>query len=183
MGETQLFHRFGGHAHAVGFSLPSARLPLLRERMTAYAGGRFDAAMLMPQVEYDAEIGMEDLTVEFAGWLARCAPFGVENAEPVFLTRGVRLAGAVRRIKDAHIALRLCVGQRVAGKNGGSAVIPAMGWSRGTTDWAQVCAGFGLGEGSEVDVLYRVRRNTGPFASEYMDGLELELRGLRPARG
>src|SRR5882757_1210393 len=32
-----LFTRFGGHAHAVGFSLPSTHLPHLRQRLTGYA--------------------------------------------------------------------------------------------------------------------------------------------------
>ncbi len=36
-----LFTRFGGHAHAVGFSLPSARVPELRERMESYAAEHF----------------------------------------------------------------------------------------------------------------------------------------------
>ncbi len=37
-----LFTRFGGHAHAVGFSLPSAKLDLLRHRMTEYGMALLD---------------------------------------------------------------------------------------------------------------------------------------------
>ena len=33
----KLFSRFGGHAHAVGFSIPSARIPELRAQLDAYA--------------------------------------------------------------------------------------------------------------------------------------------------
>src|SRR6202012_2133738 len=32
-----LFTRFGGHSHAVGFSLPSTRVEALRARLNAYA--------------------------------------------------------------------------------------------------------------------------------------------------
>ena len=38
-GEERLFARFGGHAHAVGFSLASERVGELRERMERYADG------------------------------------------------------------------------------------------------------------------------------------------------
>jgi hypothetical protein len=34
-----------------------------------------------------------------------------------------------------------------------------------------------------VDVLYKLRHNTGPYAGVAFDGLELELVGLRPAAG
>jgi single-stranded-DNA-specific exonuclease len=167
-----LFHRFGGHAHAVGFSLPSESLPLLRARMKAYAGSHLDPALLMPQVEYDAELAFADLTLEFADWLGRCAPFGIGNPEPVFLTRGARVAAAVRAIQETHVCLQLAAAERKD-----ALAIPALGWSRGTTDWSACCAG--LVQGSCVDVLYRIRRNTGTYASPNFGGLELELRALR----
>jgi len=87
-----LFHRFGGHAHAVGFSLPSERLPLLRARMKAYASTRLTPALLVPQLEYDAELSLAEITPELMAWIARLAPFGMGNPEPVFLTRNVTLA-------------------------------------------------------------------------------------------
>jgi single-stranded-DNA-specific exonuclease len=170
-----LFHRFGGHAHAVGFSLPSASVPLLRERMTAYTSAHLDASLLRPQLEYDAELAFGDLTPELVDWLARCAPFGAGNHEPVFFSRGVVLAAPVRVIQEKHICLQL------AAEQGSVPVIPGLGWSGGVIDWSARCAGLDLGEGMAVDVLYRIRRNTGPYASPYLGGLELELRALRPA--
>ena len=38
-----------------------------------------------------------------------------------------------------------------------------------------------LTAGSVVDVLYRIRKNTGPYASPHCGGLEFELRALRLA--
>ncbi len=169
-----LFHRFGGHAHAVGFSLPSESLPLLRARMKAYAGSHLDPSLLTPQLEYDAELALADLTPEFANWLARCAPFGIGNPEPTFLMRGATVAAAVRLIQETHICLQLAPPGRKE-----APAIPALGWSRGAADWRACCAGLGVTQGSSVDVLYRVRRNTGPYASPNFGGLELELRALR----
>jgi single-stranded-DNA-specific exonuclease len=186
-----LFHRFGGHAHAVGFSLPSSRLPLFRQRMKRYASSHLDAAILIPQLEYDAELVFPDLTPGFAAWLARCAPFGIGNREPVFLTRNVTLSVPVRLIQEKHICLQLVparVGQVDGSSRGGGngdgrnlPAIPALGWSHGVMNWVAYCSGLGLAPGSIVDILYRVKRNTGPYAGPNFDGLELELRGLRLA--
>jgi single-stranded-DNA-specific exonuclease len=172
-----LFHRFGGHAHAVGFSLPSQRLPLLRERIRLYAAAQLHPDLLVPQIAYDAEIGFDDLTADFADWLARCAPFGMDNPEPVFLTRNATLCSAVRRIQEKHVALQL----GPLGALGAMPAIPALGWSRGAVDWAACTAG--MAQGTVVDILYRIRRNTGPYASPHRGGLELELRALQPAAG
>ena len=168
-----LFLRFGGHAHAVGFTLPSDQLCLLRERMTAYTASCLDASLLAPQLEYDAELGFEDFTPEFADWVERCAPFGVDNPEPVFFTRNAVLAAPVRLIQEKHVCLRL------AERPGGGRAIEALGWSRSGVDWGGCCERLRLAPGATVDLLYRIRRKTGPYANPNFGGLELELRGLR----
>ncbi len=76
---TPLFNRFGGHAHAVGFSLPSDRLPLLRARMHSYASSRLTTELLIPQLDYDAELTLADINPDLFNWIARCAPFGIGN--------------------------------------------------------------------------------------------------------
>ena len=174
-----LFHRFGGHAHAVGFSLPSDRLPLLRSRMKAYASTQLTPALLVPQLEYDAELSLAAITPELMAWVARLAPFGIGNPEPVFLTRDATLAAPVRLIQEKHIALQLT--QRGPRGQSNLAAIPALGWSRDPLGWPARCTRLALAKGSAVDVLYRLRHNAGPYASPQFGGLELELGGLRPA--
>jgi single-stranded-DNA-specific exonuclease len=188
--EAPLFNRFGGHAHAVGFSLPSSRLPLLRSRMKSYASTLLSPELLVPQLEYDAELAFADLTPEFVGWLERCAPFGIGNPEPTFLTRNATLAQPLRLIQDKHICLQLIpspakpadTGKEVNGRaKRKPPAIQALGWSRGPTDWAACCARLGLVQGTAIDLLYRIRRKTGPYASANFGGLELELRAVRAA--
>jgi single-stranded-DNA-specific exonuclease len=176
-GRFPLFHRFGGHAHAVGFSLASDRLPLLRARISEYATPRLTGPMLAPALDYDAEIALTCITPDLYAWIGRCAPFGIGNSEPVFLTRNATLAAPVRPIKDKHICLLLT-------QNNGQIPISALGWSRGlleTSSWAARCARLTLGQGSTVDILYRLKQNTGPYSNGNPDGLELELCDLRPA--
>jgi single-stranded-DNA-specific exonuclease len=167
-----LFYRFGGHAHAVGFSLASERLDLLRERMLRHTEIMLSSDVLRRRMEYDAELAFADLTIELAGWVARCAPFGVGNPEPVFLTRRLVVVAPVRRIQEKHVSLQL------AASTAASASIPALGWSNGATQWAQLCTRMDLKSGSVIDALYRLRRNTGPYAGKHFGGLELELCGV-----
>lgn len=174
-----LFNRFGGHAHAVGFSLASERLPLLRARMKDYASTHLTPALLVPRLDYDAELSLSEIAPELMAWIARLAPFGIGNPEPVFLTRCVTLAAPIRIIQEKHIALQLM--QRGPLQQSDPAAIPALGWSRDVIGWPARCNRLALAKGSVVDVLYRLRHNTGPYASSQFGGLELELAGLRPA--
>ena len=164
-----LFHRFGGHAHAVGFSLPSDRLPLLRARIAAHAATRLTPELLAPRLDYDVELSLADLTPNLFAWIERLAPFGIGNPEPIFLTRAATLAAPIRLIQNKHVGLQLA--------QSGSRSIPALGWSRNSLHWPSLCAS--LQQGSVADVLYRIRRNTGPYASTHLGGLELELCALR----
>ena len=175
---TPLFHRFGGHAHAVGFSLPTERLPLLRERLSAHAAAHLTPETLHPAIPYDAELSLAELSLDLFHWTARLAPFGLGNPEPVFFTRSAQLAVPPRLIQEKHVCLQL--------RQADSTPISALGWSRNSperniSDWASLCAALPLG--APVDVLYKLRRNTGPYANTATDGLELELCALRPTTG
>jgi single-stranded-DNA-specific exonuclease len=102
-----LFTRFGGHAHAVGFSLPAANLPELRTRLDDYARTRLTLADFDPSLNFDAELSLDQVTPEFFNLLQRLEPFGVGNPQPVFTARAVRLMASPRNIKDKHVKLRL----------------------------------------------------------------------------
>ena len=170
--DGDLFHRFGGHAHAVGFSMPSERLEEFRQRLRRHAETALSAEMLRPQYEYDAELGFADLEVDLARWVARCAPFGIGNPEPIFLTRGAVVTASPRLIQAKHVCLQLA--ESAAAKES----IPALGWSNGAMNWASMCSRLNLQPGSRVDLLYRLSRNTGPYAGVHFGGLEMELCGL-----
>ncbi len=101
-----LFTRFGGHSHAVGCALPVDRIPELRSQLDNYARQRLTQQDFVPVLEYDAEVGLEDITRDF--WLAlqRLEPFGSGNAVPVFVVRNSKLVQPARVLKEKHIKLR-----------------------------------------------------------------------------
>ena len=48
----------------------------------------------------------------------------------------------------------------------------------GTPDpnaWPARCTRLALAQGSAIDILYRLKQNTGPYANSSFGGLELEL--------
>jgi single-stranded-DNA-specific exonuclease len=158
-----LFTRFGGHAHAVGFSLPSGLVPELRRRLEAYGAGKLTQEMLAKEIACHAELPLERITPTMFAWVAKFEPLGLGNPTPVFIARGVRVAGPPRQLKEKHLKLRL---------QQGAASYDCLAWN-----WVERAAALGLAEGSMVDIAYKLRENTHP---QY-GGLELELADLRMA--
>jgi single-stranded-DNA-specific exonuclease len=159
-----VFHRFGGHAHAVGFSLPTANLSRLREGLRSHAAEHLRPESLVPALDIDAEVAPAELASELFQWLERLAPFGHSNPEPVLLARSLALIGPPRIIKDKHISLPLTGG------------LSAMGWSRaGHIPWSERIQPMHLAAGSRIDAVFRLRENRHP---QY-GGLELDLIDLK----
>ncbi len=103
----ELFSRYGGHAHAVGFALPSANVEKLREHLDGYARARLSLADFEPQLEFDRELSLTEVTPELYHAVLSLEPFGMENREPIFAARGVRLMAPPQTVKDKHIRLRV----------------------------------------------------------------------------
>lgn len=167
--EEKLLTRFGGHAHAVGFSLPSDRVDELRRRMTVEAETVLSGERATAEMECDAELRLSDLTPGFLDWLERLGPYGNGNAEPLFLSRGLRLAAAFKVVKERH--LRVAVEDAI-----GNARFGGMAWSR-QTNWAERAQQWGLAPGARVDLTYRLQKNRHPD----FGGWELEIVAIRPA--
>jgi len=104
---ARLFTRFGGHAHAVGFSMPAANLPELCSHLDAYARARLALTDFEPIIDVDAELQFDQITPELFQALRRLEPFGMGNPEPVFAARNLRLMAVPRVMKEKHVKLKL----------------------------------------------------------------------------
>ncbi len=103
----ELFSRYGGHAHAVGFALPSANVEKLRAHLDQYARARLTTADFEPQMELERELPLREVTPELYQALLMLEPFGMGNREPVFGAREVRLMGPPQAVKEKHVRLRI----------------------------------------------------------------------------
>jgi single-stranded-DNA-specific exonuclease len=170
--DAGLFTRFGGHAHAVGFSLPSGRVDELRSRMELYAKSRaIDESAEQATVECDAEIRLGEITPDFLNALELLGPFGNGNPEPLWMSRGVRLAAALKVVKERH--LRLSVEDAEDGVRFGG-----MLWSR-RSNWADKAQEDGWAQGDRMELMYRLRHNRHPD----FGGWELEVLDIRNSDG
>jgi single-stranded-DNA-specific exonuclease len=104
-GCRELFTRFGGHAQAVGFSLPAEQLPALRAYLQAADAGTPAAATAAAAEAFDCELA--ELTPQVCQELRRLEPFGEGNPEPLFRVRRARLAQPPAILKDRHLKLVL----------------------------------------------------------------------------
>ncbi len=178
---ADLFTRFGGHAFAVGFSLPASALPELKRRLRLYAEDHLAAREPERLLRIHAELPLDRITPVLAGWLRKLEPLGHGNPEPLFLARSARLLAPPRIMKDRHLSLQLAQdsgsssgasSNRLPASAAPTASIRAVGWNL-----AERAFELRLEQGSFVDIAYRIRENDHPD----FGGLEVEILGIRPA--
>jgi len=165
-----LFSRFGGHAHAVGFSLPSSRIQELQAHMDRYARSCLTLADFEPVVNIDAELPLDAVTPDLFEALRRLEPFGAGNPEPVFLASAARVSAPPKILKDIHAKLRFTPG--LAAGNGWRRALThgAMAWRM-----AQRVNEDKILAGDSLDLTFTIDRNEHPD----FGGIELSLRDYR----
>ncbi len=121
---AELFSRFGGHAHAVGFAMPSCNVARLRAHLDGYARARLTPSDFEPQLAYDCELPLDQVTPELHDAVSLLAPFGMSNPEPVFTARAVRVMAPPQVVKDKHVRLRVAAAVNSGEAAGGQAFTP-----------------------------------------------------------
>ena len=188
----ELFSRYGGHAHAVGFALPSANVEKLRQHLDAYARARLSPADFEPQLEFDRELPLSEVTPELHQALLLLEPFGMDNREPVFAAREVRLMAPPQAVKDKHVKLRLAAAVKhdrvVTGLRPVAGQSPATTRASSSSSWRdnisykamgwrlkESCDRLKLLVGDRLDIAYSLGMNDHPE----FGGLELTLRDVK----
>jgi single-stranded-DNA-specific exonuclease len=92
---SPMLTRFGGHAMAVGATLPAAALDELRDRLAARLG-ELPPGTFVSRLAIDAEVPLEALSRELACELTLLGPFGFGNRRPLLAARGVFMNGRKR---------------------------------------------------------------------------------------
>jgi single-stranded-DNA-specific exonuclease len=182
----ELFSRYGGHAHAVGFALPCANVEKLRAHLDAYARARLTTADFEPQLEFDRELPLDEVTPELHRALSLLEPFGMENPEPVFTARAVRLMTPPQAVKEKHARLRVSPASNNGGVGASTAEtahdtgIAQSTWRSNITFKAMAwglresCERLQLLAGDRLDIAYTLGLNDHPE----FGGLELSLRDI-----
>jgi len=98
----------GGHQKAAAFTVETAKIEMLKERLTEIAEEKLKDKKLSPTLNVDMELDLKDLTFDFYQELSLLEPFGEGNPQPVFVSRDakaveVKTVGASNR----HLKFRL----------------------------------------------------------------------------
>jgi single-stranded-DNA-specific exonuclease len=105
---SDLFTRFGGHAQAAGFVMPTRHLPVLKERLLEIAAAELAGADLRPRLDIDAEVTLSDLAGDTYQSIQKLAPFGQGNPLPTFVSRSVEMVECRTMGSDGgHLRLKL----------------------------------------------------------------------------
>jgi single-stranded-DNA-specific exonuclease len=99
--------RFGGHRVAAGLSIRPERLEPFADAFAAHAERVLDEGDLRPELEIDAVVRGDELTLELAAELERLAPFGLGNPAVTLLAPACELSelGAVGEGKHLKLAV------------------------------------------------------------------------------
>jgi single-stranded-DNA-specific exonuclease len=108
---SRFFTRFGGHAAAAGFTMPTKDLPELERGLAALAGEILSGVELRPHLDIDALVVLPELGGDAFRTTQLLAPFGRGNPVPVFLSRDVEVLER-RAMGNTGEHLRLKLRQR-----------------------------------------------------------------------
>ncbi|MGB0292806.1 MAG: single-stranded-DNA-specific exonuclease RecJ [Luteolibacter sp.] len=98
----------GGHAMAAGISIREESIDAFRDHLGNHVLHQADEAQRAPKLLYDAEISLDQLSLEFLEDYELLQPFGSGNPQPVFVAREVHTSRAPIYMKNNHLRLALC---------------------------------------------------------------------------
>lgn len=97
----------GGHAMAAGLSIEEGKLDDFRKNFAEYVLQNTNDEQRQPKLTYDAEIGFDQLSLEFLSSYDLLQPFGNSNPQPVFISRDVSLSRSPLHMKNNHLRFML----------------------------------------------------------------------------
>ena len=99
--------QFGGHKYAAGVTVELAKLDEFKEAFKNAVKELMSDELKVPEIRIDTEISFAEVTPRLIRLLNEFAPFGPSNMRPVFLSRGLELAGAPRIVGKNHLRFKV----------------------------------------------------------------------------
>jgi single-stranded-DNA-specific exonuclease len=119
-----LLLRHGGHAMAAGLSIRPDKIEALRQRLNTLAGRALRPEDLQPPLRLDAEVGLEEMTLEALHGFSRLSPVGQGNPGVQFCARQLTHARPLQRIGTDKQHVKMWV-------TNNTATLEALWWNGG----------------------------------------------------
>ena len=106
---ADLLQNFGGHTYAAGLSMPAQNIPAFRQRFEQYVKENIQPEQTSAILGIDAVIDFRDINRRIISDIRRFAPYGPDNAKPLFCTQQVYDFGTSKVVgrDQEHIKLEL----------------------------------------------------------------------------
>jgi single-stranded-DNA-specific exonuclease len=117
---ADLLEQFGGHMYAAGLTMKIENIDAFRFKFEQVVSSRIQPEQLIPRIDIDKKIELNQISYKFYRILKQMAPFGPLNMQPVFVSENLQDDGRARLLKDQHLKLYL--------KQGNSTVYEAIGF-------------------------------------------------------
>lgn len=124
-GCAEYIEQFGGHKYAAGLTLLEEDFEKFKDAFERVVSETIEPHMLVPEIQIDAEIELQDITPKFYRILKQFAPFGPGNRTPVFMSSGVQDTGYAKTVGSENTHLKFSVRQ------GNSPAFGAIGFGMG----------------------------------------------------
>lgn len=158
-----LLQKYGGHRAAAGLTIDPAQIEAFAERFDAAAAAALTDEQLVPELKPDLELPIHAADESLLGAIRFLEPFGMGNAGPLLLSRGVPLRGGARKIGTDGLKLE------VASERG----------PREAVGWGLAGRAGEIGRDARVDLVYRLEMNEFRNART----LQANIVDLRPSTG
>ena len=104
---SHLLDQFGGHKFAAGLTMKPENVKAFVEAFENEVSRTIKEEMLLPTVEIDLELKLDDINEKLVRILKQFAPHGPHNMTPVFCSRGVLDSGFAKIVGQNHLKLEV----------------------------------------------------------------------------
>ena len=104
---SDLLEQFGGHKFAAGLTLKPENVEAFQKKFEEVVSSTITDEMLIPEIEIDAEINLQDITPSFYKIIKQFEPFGPGNMNPIFQTQNVSDKGYANIVGSNHLKMHL----------------------------------------------------------------------------
>ncbi|MCB9365358.1 MAG: single-stranded-DNA-specific exonuclease RecJ [Flavobacteriales bacterium] len=144
---SDLLEQFGGHKYAAGLTMKLENLDAFIEKFEEVVNDQIDDDLLIPQVNIDAKLELNQINDKFYSILKQFAPTGPSNMRPVFMSENVFSTSNSRIVGDNHLKLEV--------------------FQEENPDLRFACIAFNMGylldeiaEGVPFSIVYNIEENT-----------------------
>jgi single-stranded-DNA-specific exonuclease len=101
---------YGGHFAAAGMTLNIDQLDAFKEAFEKAVADRITPEQMVPEISINAQLPLDQISMQFFQIIAQMEPFGPDNMRPIFIAKNVRDTGYSKLVKEAHISFNLTQG-------------------------------------------------------------------------